>query len=55
MTLHVDQEHALGYLRDKVRDKTGRDKVTIRKSPRYSSQFLADGEAVNGLLTGKID
>ena len=28
--------------------------MTLRKSPRYSSQSLADGEMVNGLLAGKI-
>ena len=30
------------------------DTVSLRRSPRYSSQSLADGEMVNGLIAGKV-
>ena len=29
-------------------------KVTVRRSPRYSPQSMAEGETINGLLAGKI-
>ena len=38
---------------EKVKAGMG-DTVTLRRSPRYSSQSLADGEMVNGLIAGKV-
>ena len=43
----------MNKLFDRVRDLMP-ERVEIRKSPRYSSQSLADGEMVNGLIAGKI-
>ena len=54
VVIQTDRENALNKLYDKVQEKLGVDKVTLRKSPRYSSQSLADGEAINGILGGKI-
>ena len=51
--VQIDQENALGSLYDKVKLKMP-DKMTIRRSPKYSPQSLADGEMVNGLIAGKI-
>ena len=53
VTLQVDKENSMSNLFDKVQAKMP-TRVTLRKSPRYSSQSLADGEMVNGLLAGKI-
>ena len=54
VVIQTDRENALNKLYDKVQEKLGVDKVTLRKSPRYSSQSLADGETINGILGGKI-
>ena len=51
VVIQTDRENALNKLYDKVQEKLGVDKVTLRKSPRYSSQSLADGEAINGSAT----
>ena len=51
--VQIDQENALGKLYEKIKTKIP-EKMTIRKSPKYSPQSLADGEMVNGLIAGKI-
>ncbi|CAL1126527.1 unnamed protein product [Cladocopium goreaui] len=53
VTIQIDQENSMNKLFDRVRDLMP-ERVEIRKSPRYSSQSLADGEMVNGLIAGKI-
>lgn len=53
VTIQVDQEHSLHKLYDEVKKRMP-ERVTLRKSPRYSSQSLADGEMVNGLIAGKV-
>ena len=53
VTIQVDQEHSLSRLYDEVKRRLP-GRVDVRKSPRYSSQSLADGEMVNGLIGGKI-
>ena len=51
--IQTDRENAMNKLFERVRDLMP-ERVDIRKSPRYSSQSLADGEMVNGLIAGKI-
>jgi hypothetical protein len=51
--LHVYGENSMGNLLDKVQEKM-HGKVTVRRSPRYSPQSMAEGEMINGLLGGKI-
>ena len=51
--VQIDQENALGSLYEKVKLKM-QNKMKIRRSPKHSSQSLADGEMVNGLIAGKI-
>ncbi|CAE7561497.1 unnamed protein product [Symbiodinium natans] len=53
VVIHFDQESALNKIYERVQKEMG-DTVTLRRSPRYSSQSLADGEMVNGFLAGKI-
>ena len=53
-TIQIDQESALSKVFEQVQQRMGVDVVAIRKSPRYSSQSLADGEMVNGLIAGKV-
>ena len=53
VTIHVDQENAMNKLYERVQDLLP-GRIDIRKSPRYSSQSLADGEMVNGLIAGKV-
>ena len=53
MVIQTDKENAMNKLFERVRDLMP-ERVDIRKSPRYSSQSLADGEMVNGLIAGKI-
>ncbi|CAL1163809.1 unnamed protein product [Cladocopium goreaui] len=53
VTIQIDQENSMNKLFDRVRDLMP-ERVEIRKSPRYSSQSLADGEMVNGLIAEKI-
>jgi hypothetical protein len=53
IVLHVDGENSMSNLLDKVREKM-HGKVTVRRSPRYSPQSMAEGEMINGLLGGKI-
>ena len=50
--IQVDQEGALQKLYDKVIEELA-DKAKLRKSPRYSSASLADGEMLTGLVAGK--
>ena len=54
VTIQIDQESALSKVFEQVQQRMGVDVVAIRKSPRYSSQSLADGEVVNGLIAGKV-
>ena len=54
VTIQVDQENSLHKLYDEVKKRMPEKKVKLRKSPRYSSQSLADGEMVNGLIAGKV-
>eukprot|EP00435_Cladocopium_sp_Y103_P065142 s324_g27.t1 len=51
--IQIDQENSMNKVFDRVRDLMP-ERVEIQKSPRYSSQSLADGERVNGLIAGKI-
>ena len=51
VTIQIDQESALSKVFEQVQQRMG---VAIRKSPRCSSQSLADGEMVNGLIAGKV-
>ena len=53
IVLHVDGENSMSNLLDKVQEKM-HGKVTVRRSPRYSPQSMAEGETINGLLAGKI-
>ncbi|CAL1169149.1 unnamed protein product [Cladocopium goreaui] len=53
-TIQVDQENSLHKLYDEVKKRMPEKKVKLRKSPRYSSQSLADGEMVKGLIAGKV-
>ena len=53
VVIQFDQESALNKIYEKVKAGMG-DTVTLRRSPRYSSQSLADGEMVNGLIAGKV-
>ena len=53
VVIQTDRENAMNKLFERVRDLMP-ERVDIRKSPRYSSQSLADGEMVNGLIAGKI-
>ena len=53
IVLHVDGENSMSNLLDKVQERM-HGKVTVRRSPRYSPQSMAEGEMINGLLGGKI-
>eukprot|EP00439_Symbiodinium_sp_Y106_P086105 s1099_g31.t1 len=53
VVIQFDQESALSKIYEKVKAGMG-DTVTLQRSPRYSSQSLADGEMVNGLIAGKV-
>ena len=53
VVIQFDQESTLNKIYEKVKAGMG-DTVTLRRSPRYSSQSLADGEMVNGLIAGKV-
>ncbi|CAE7502814.1 RE1 [Symbiodinium sp. CCMP2456] len=53
VVIQFDQESALNKIYEKVKAGMG-DTITLRRSPRYSSQSLADGEMVNGLIAGKV-
>eukprot|EP00435_Cladocopium_sp_Y103_P016957 s418_g4.t1 len=53
VVIQTDKENSMNKLSERVRDlMPGR--VSIRKSPRYNSQSLADGQVVNGLIAGKV-
>ncbi|CAE7242490.1 RE2 [Symbiodinium sp. CCMP2592] len=54
VTIQIDQESALAKVFEQVQQRMGIEVVALRKSPRYSSQSLADGEMVNGLIAGKV-
>ena len=54
VTIQIDQESALAKVFEQVQQRMGMEVVALRKSPRYSSQSLADGEMVNGLIAGKV-
>ncbi|CAE7247114.1 RE1, partial [Symbiodinium natans] len=54
VTIQIDQESALAKVFEQVQQRMGMDVVALRRSPRYSSQSLADGEVVNGLIAGKV-
>ena len=54
VTIQIDQESALAKVFEQVQQRMGMDVVALRRSPRYSSQSLADGEMVNGLIAGKV-
>ncbi|CAE7358323.1 RE1 [Symbiodinium sp. CCMP2592] len=53
VVIQFDQESALNKIYEKVKASVG-DTITLRRSPRYSSQSLADGEMINGLIAGKV-
>ena len=53
VVIQFDQESALNKIYEKTKANMG-DTVSLRRSPRYSSQSLADGEMVNGLIAGKV-
>lgn len=53
VTIQFDQENAWNKLYERVRNLLP-GQISIRKSPRYSSQPLADGDMINGWLAGKI-
>ena len=53
VVVEVDKENSMNKLYDNVQEHMG-SAMELRKSPRYSSQSLADGDVVNGLIAGKI-